>query len=125
MLTAVCIGSNDLKSAQEYYDTVLATIGMTRQVTETVEIGYGEINGLTNFWVLTPYNRKAATAGNGAQTTFGARDSESVDAFYKAALLAGGTDEGPPGPRDYAPGYYGAYCRDPEGNKLHVCFIPD
>ena len=47
-------------------------------------------------------------------------DSDTVDSFYKVAIDNGGTDEGAPGPRDYAPGYYGAYCRDRDGNKLHI-----
>jgi catechol 2,3-dioxygenase-like lactoylglutathione lyase family enzyme len=51
---------------------------------------------------------------------FAAPDRAAVDAAYAAALAHGGTDEGPPGPRpQYSAGYYGAYARDPEGNKIH------
>lgn len=120
MLAAVCIGSNDLKAAELFYDELLATIDMVRQVADESELGYGTPGNDSNFWVLRPYNRQAATTGNGVQVTFSTRDSAKVDAFHAAALRLGGSDEGAPGPRDYAPGYYGAYCRDPEGNKLHV-----
>jgi hypothetical protein len=60
--------------------------------------------------------------GNGMQVSFAAPTREAVDAAWRIALAHGGVDEGPPGPRPaYALDYYGAYCRDPEGNKL--CFV--
>ena len=51
---------------------------------------------------------------------FYADDKQAVQAFHEAILANGGSDEGAPGPRDYAEGYYGAYGRDLDGNKLHV-----
>ncbi|UJW83913.1 VOC family protein [Devosia sp. SL43] len=53
---------------------------------------------------------------------FQARDRAMVDAFYKAALEAGGTDNGPPGERHYHPGYYGAFVLDPDGNNIEAVF---
>ncbi len=51
---------------------------------------------------------------------------ESVNLAYAAGVSNGGTDEGPPGPRlNYGAGYYGAYLRDPEGNKIHIAFRGD
>ena len=55
MISGVCVGTNDLPAAQEFYDSVLSTLGMDRLVTVENEIGYG-IGGDANFWVLTPYN---------------------------------------------------------------------
>ncbi|MDU1907443.1 MAG: VOC family protein, partial [Eggerthella sp.] len=49
-----------------------------------------------------------------------AADAAAVDAFYEAALAAGGTDNGAPGPRDYHPGYYAAFVYDPEGNNIEA-----
>ena len=49
-----------------------------------------------------------------------AADAAAVDAFYEAALAAGGTDNGAPGPRDYHPGYYAAFVHDPEGNNIEA-----
>ena len=60
-------------------------------------------------------------AGNGVTVAFDAPSRAAVDAFHAAALAAGGSDEGPPGIREhYHPNYYGAYVRDPDGNKLCV-----
>lgn len=123
MLTGACVGSNDLTKAGSFYDTVLATIGMVRLVAIFNEIGYGTEGGTPDFWVLTPFDGQPASFGNGTQIMFGAKTEEAVVAFHAAALSLGGADEGAPGPRDYAPGYYGAYCRDLDGNKLHVAVL--
>nr|WP_314257223.1 VOC family protein [uncultured Devosia sp.] len=53
---------------------------------------------------------------------FQAKERATVDAFHKAALAAGGTDNGAPGERDYHPGYYGAFVLDPDGNNIEAVF---
>ena len=74
------------------------------------------------FFVQLPFNGLPATWGNGAQVSFAAPSRGAVDAAWQAAIANGGIDEGKPGLREhYGPDYYGAYCRDPEGNKL--CFV--
>ena len=66
------------------------------------------------FWVHPPMDRQLATVGNGTHCAFIAYSEEQVQAFYQAAVEAGGTDEGPPGPRpEYGPDYYGCFIRDP------------
>ncbi|MEM7215041.1 MAG: VOC family protein [Pseudomonadota bacterium] len=120
MLSGVCVGTNDLERAGEFYDALLASIDMRRLITVDNEIGYGALDGPVTFWVLTPYNGEKATFGNGTQVMFLAPNKAKVDAFHETAIASGGTDEGAPGPRDYSPGYYGAYVRDLDGNKLHV-----
>lgn len=120
MLSGACLGSNDLVNAKAFYDAVLSTIDMKLHIHLEHELGYGPSEGDPNFWVVTPFNEEVATYGNGTQIIFQARTKKAVQAFYKAALEMGGRDEGQPGPRDYAPGYYGAYVRDPDNNKLHV-----
>lgn len=120
MLSGVCIGTNDLEAASAFYDKVMATIGMTRTVSEPNEIGYAGSDEKTMFFVLTPYNEKPACVGNGSQVMLYAADEAGVKAFHAMVLQCGGTDDGAPGPRNYHPGYYGAYARDLDGNKLHV-----
>ena len=120
MLSSVCVGTNDLEAAGKFYDRVLETIGMVRMVTVDREIGYGSKGDQVAFWVLLPFNDQPASFGNGTQVIFHAPSREAVDAFHQAALDMGGTDEGAPGLRDYRPNYYGAYCRDIDGNKLHA-----
>ncbi|MNL68588.1 Glyoxalase-like domain protein [compost metagenome] len=53
---------------------------------------------------------------------FQAKDQQTVDAFYTAALAAGGRDNGPPGARDYHPGYYACFVLDPDGNNIEAVF---
>ncbi|HEY6817325.1 MAG TPA: VOC family protein, partial [Croceibacterium sp.] len=58
---------------------------------------------------------------NQMHVAFIAADKAQVDAFYKAALAAGGSDNGPPGPREGAGDYYGAFVLDPDGNNIEAC----
>ena len=120
LLSGVCVGTKDLETAGLFYDAVLRVIGMERLSIQGDEIGYGPEGGAPNFWVLLPFDGKPASHGNGVQVMFEADKRELVDLFHKTALLNGGVEEGAPGPRDYAPGYYGAYVRDPDFNKLHI-----
>ena len=91
------------------------------ELTETV-IAYGELTG-PKLYILPPFDGNPAKAGNGVHAAFKAASRETVDEFYRVALEHGGTDEGPPGLRPhYHPNYYGAYVRDPDGNKIQaVC----
>jgi catechol 2,3-dioxygenase-like lactoylglutathione lyase family enzyme len=68
------------------------------------------------FWVA-----KSPKAGGKAHLAVRVDHREEVDAFYAAALRAGGVDNGAPGPRpDYGPSYYAAFVHDPEGNNIEV-----
>lgn len=120
MLSGVCIGTNNLAAAEQFYDAVLATIGMSRRMSEEHEKGYADASGKLTVFVVVPFNEQNATAGNGTQIMFYAPNKDGVKAFHAAALQSGGIDEGSPGPRDYHPEYYGAYVRDLDGNKLNV-----
>ncbi len=70
------------------------------------------------FGVAIPRDEQAATHANGGTIGLKAQTTEQVDAWYAAALANGGSCEGPPGPRDFGAPLYGAYVRDPAGNKL-------
>ncbi|MDF2371603.1 MAG: VOC family protein [Rhizobiaceae bacterium] len=120
MLSGVCIGTNDIEAAGEFYDAVLATIGMTCVLSEPTERGYAGPDGRITLFVVTPFDEQPASSGNGTQIMFYAPNSDGVEAFHGTAMTCGGTDEGAPGPRHYHPAYYGAYVRDLDGNKLNI-----
>jgi catechol 2,3-dioxygenase-like lactoylglutathione lyase family enzyme len=123
MLHHVSVGARDVAKAVAFYDKVLKPLGYKR-VMEFMPyaVGYGDKH--PEFWVQLPADQKAASVGNGVHISFAARTPAAVKAFHAAALDAGGTDEGAPGPRpDYGPDYYGAFCRDLDGNKLEAVVI--
>ena len=126
MFSHVTVGTNDLDKAATFYDAVLTPLGLCRRA---VTPDGGPLaacwvtpnSPLPRFYVYCPYDLKEAVAGNGSMVAFAAPHSDAVDAAYTAGLLAGGVDAGEPGPRlHYGHGYYGAYLRDPDGNKVHI-----
>lgn len=127
MLLYVTLGTNDLYHAGHFYDAVLSPLGYRRQRSSEEEIGYSA-DGDTRcrFWVVTPFNRRRATSGNGAMVALAAETRAAVDAFHAAAIAAGAVDEGAPGLRSYHAHFYAAYVRDFDGNKLSaVCENPE
>jgi catechol 2,3-dioxygenase-like lactoylglutathione lyase family enzyme len=131
MFSHVMLGANDLAVMTRFYDAVLAPMGLMRRAFHDDGGPAGACwvkpgQNLPEFFIQSPYNRTAATAGNGVMVAFLAADHETVNAAHMAGLLAGGTDEGAPGPRPrYGEGYYGGYLRDPEGNKVHLAYRGD
>jgi catechol 2,3-dioxygenase-like lactoylglutathione lyase family enzyme len=122
MLHHVSVGVGDVARAASFYDPVLKALGYKR-VMEFMPyaIGYGERGGHPEFWIQLPHNQKTATAGNGTHVGFAARTKAQVNAFHSAALAAGGSNDGEPGPRpDYGPEYYGAFTYDLDGNKVEA-----
>jgi catechol 2,3-dioxygenase-like lactoylglutathione lyase family enzyme len=135
VLSYVYFGTNDLERAATFYEATLAPLGMKRCITgdpewDRVAAGWGiyEDDGLHElaFWIGLPFDQQPATAGNGSMVAFRARSRREVDDFHAAALAHGGSCEGAPGLRThYAPDFYAAYVRDPDGNKLAaVCRGP-
>lgn len=122
IISHVSVGTNDLERALAFYDAVLATLGAKRLVEHAGEaVAYGR--EYPEFWVNIPYDDKTATTGNGAHFAFFAHNKPEVDAFHAAALAAGGTDDGAPGPRpEYGAPFYGCYIRDLDGNKIEATF---
>jgi catechol 2,3-dioxygenase-like lactoylglutathione lyase family enzyme len=128
MFSHVSVGVSDMERATAFYDPVLRTLGIEPIMPidvpgfGRVAMGYGRAPGHVPLWVQLPHNREPATAGNGTHVAFAAVNRQAVDDFYAAALAHGGTSDGPPGPRTmYSPDYYGAFVRDPDGNKLEAC----
>ncbi len=121
-MTHVMLGTNDLDRARAFYDAVLGALGYEPAVHDPHRATYVAAD-TPPLMIGPPYDGRAANFGNGTMVGFSAVSSAAVDAFYAAAMAHGGRCEGPPGPRDYAPGLYGAYVRDPDGNKLSVYFF--
>jgi catechol 2,3-dioxygenase-like lactoylglutathione lyase family enzyme len=124
MLHHVSVGVRDVARAAEFYDPVLAALGYKR-VMEFMPYGIGYGEKQPEFWIQLPADRNIASVGNGVHVGFSAKSTEAIHAFHRAALGAGGMNEGDPGPRpDYGPAYYGAFVRDRDGNKLEACLVP-
>ncbi|MCB1360501.1 MAG: VOC family protein [Rhodobacter sp.] len=123
MLSYLTLGTNDLTRAATFYDAVLGALGYVRLESDPDGCGYG-VPGAdhSDFWINAPFDRRAASAGNGTMACFAAPSRAAVAAFHAAGLTHGGRDEGAPGLRPYGPHFYAAYLRDPDGNKLSaVC----
>ena len=123
MIGYVTLGTNDLSRAAAFYDALLAEIG-ARRLMEFGEGGivWGVSMSQPSLGLMRPYDRKAATVGNGVMVALVVKTTAQVDALYRKALELGGTDEGPAGPR--GEGFYAGYFRDPDGNKLNVFCTP-
>ena len=108
-------GVRDLKAARTFYGAALGAIGMKINMDVRSAFGMGSEDEKV-FWLAR--DKKASGGGHYA---FRVAHPEEVDAFYDAAMAAGGKDNGKPGPRpDYGPSYYAAFVRDREGNNVEV-----
>jgi len=121
IISHVSIGTNNSKEALAFYDKVMATIGAKRILDFPEAVAYGR--QYPEFWVHPPHDGNEASVGNGTHFGFFAENKEQVDAFYKAAIEAGATDDGPPGPRPvYGEAYYGCFVRDLDGHKIEATY---
>lgn len=127
MLLYVSLGSNDIPRSKTFYDAALSALGLICHVQTDDELGYRYPSDRTEpsecrLWILKPVLKLPATWGNGTMIALAAETRAAVDAFYEAAMKAGGIDEGGPGLRPYHASFYSCYVRDPDGNKLSaVC----
>ena len=121
MFSHVTIGTHDLERAIRFYDATLSELGINQVPKKYSNWAAWQREGEPQkFWVGDPNNGLPASWGNGCMVAFSAPSREAVERAYAAAIAAGGRDEGPPGLRkSYGPDYYGAYVRDPDGNKIH------
>lgn len=128
MIDHIGLAVGDLDRARQFYEKALRPLGISALIKVTEEmtgghgahLGYGR-DGKPFFWVGTG---KPATGS--CHVAFVAPDRAVVDAFYKAALAAGGRDNGAPGLRpEYRPGYYGAFVLDPDGNNIETVHYGD
>ena len=124
MIGYVTLGTNDLAKAREYYDALLGSIGAKRLMEFPDEMGgftlWGTGWGSPGIALTRPYDKQPAVAGNGNMVALVMDSRNKVDALHAKAIELGGSDEGAPGVRgEEGPrAFYGAYFRDPEGNKI-------
>jgi predicted lactoylglutathione lyase len=118
MIGYVTLGTRDIKRAAAFYDAIAKELGVGRMMEGETFIAWGVPGGAAGLGVIAPYDKRPATYGNGTMVALDAKSKEQVDRLYTIALEHGGTDEGPPG--DRGGGFYAAYFRDPDGNKLNA-----
>jgi catechol 2,3-dioxygenase-like lactoylglutathione lyase family enzyme len=123
MIDHVSIGVRDLAGCGRFYEAVLATLGYRKLVTRAGTLGFGKT--YPEFWLNERAAMTPVGADSGTHVCLRANDPRSVDAFHAAALAAGAVSDGAPGPRpEYTTGYYAAFVRDPEGNRIEaVTFV--
>jgi catechol 2,3-dioxygenase-like lactoylglutathione lyase family enzyme len=113
MIDHVHLRARNVATTRYFYENVLAVLGIP--ITAKGD-GWFQVDE------LFVDAADARTVPSHVHLAFQARDQQTVDAFYKAALAAGGTDNGAPGPRDYHPGYYACFVLDPDGNNIEAVF---
>ena len=116
MIGYTTVGTNDLPRAIAFYDALFAEVGIKQLMKFERGIGWGVSFDKPSFAVMTPFDGKPATVGNGVMIGLALATIDQVKAIHAKALALGGTDEGAPGAR--GGNFYGAYFRDLEGNKL-------
>ena len=121
MLDHVTATVSDVDKAKDFYSKALAPLGYSVQAEFPGAAGFGTGEGIPDFWIGSDEARGAAHVASNA------KDRATVDAFYEAAISAGGKDNGAPGLRPhYHDNYYGAFVHDADGNNIEaVCHTPD
>lgn len=118
-LNYVMLGSNDVPKARVFFDAVMPNFGGVMVAEYMPHAFCFELRGGGRVWVATPHNAAAATPGNGNMVGLECSSRAEVQAGHGMALVMGGENEGDPGERPlYGPGFYGAYARDLDGNKM-------
>lgn len=124
MIGYVTLGTNDLARGAKFYDALAADMGIGRMMDFDTFIAWGAPGGAPGIGLTKPFDGQSATVGNGVMVALDAKDRAQVDRLYQIALAEGGTCEGPPGLRGEADengvGFYAAYFRDLDGNKLNA-----
>ena len=116
MFNHVFLGTNDIDKSRSFYDKVMGALGLGGHPLPHGTVYPSEQGSLI---VAKPANGDAMSVSNGHTLGLTAKSYDEVDAWHQAGLAAGGTDEGAPGFRAASPGnMYGAYLRDPDGNKV-------
>ena len=122
MIGYVTLGTADLARGSVFYDAIAKEMGVGRMMNEETFIAWGEMDGPAGVAITKPFDGNAPGVGNGTMVALQAKDTAQVDRLYAIALEQGGTCEGKPG--DRGGGFYAAYFRDLDGNKLNAfCFV--
>jgi catechol 2,3-dioxygenase-like lactoylglutathione lyase family enzyme len=118
MIGYVTLGTNDLPRARAYYDALLGQLGAKRIMEGDRFVAWGVSPTSPALGVIKPFDGAAASVGNGTMVALVVDARAKVDALHAKALSLGSADEGAPG--DRGGGFYAAYFRDLDGNKLNV-----
>jgi catechol 2,3-dioxygenase-like lactoylglutathione lyase family enzyme len=121
MLAYAMLGTNNKDKALAFYDAVLGEMGYGRTMDFGRSVAYGSKDKphAPALAIGLPLDEKTATAGNGSMIAIAGGSEDKIMAAYAKALALGGKDEGKPGPR--GDGFYAAYFRDLDGNKICLC----
>src|SRR3954452_24962041 len=120
MIDHVGLNVRDYAASKRFYERTLVAIGYESLMEFDNATGFGK-DGRETLWITD----REPTAGS-THVALQVDERKSVDFFHAAAVAAGGTDNGAPGPREhYAPNYYAAFVLDPDGNNIEaVCHAP-
>jgi catechol 2,3-dioxygenase-like lactoylglutathione lyase family enzyme len=123
MIDHVSVAVRDLSRAARFYEAVLGALGFTRLETRAATVGFGK--AYPEFWLNLRNDMTPVAADSGVHVALRARSTAAVDAFHAAALAAGGASDGAPGLRpQHGEGYYAAFIRDPDDNRIEaVTFV--
>ncbi len=119
MISYTTLGSNNIEVARAFYTNLFSEIGGREMFDNGRLYFYGIDPASPMIAIGGPYDEQAATVGNGVMIAINAGDEETVGKLHAKGVELGGTCDGEPGQR--VPGFYGAYVRDPDGNKLCFC----
>ena len=119
MIDHLSLGISELARSTRFYDRTLGALGYQRLSADDSSLSYGSDE--PKLWLLKTSRPVIAEAIPGLHLSFVASTPAQVDAFYRAALDYGGSDNGGPGVREsYGPGYYAAFVVDPDGYRLEA-----
>jgi len=119
MINHLSIGVSNIARTKGFYDAVLQPLGYACLSSSDTSLGYGKESVV--LWISHTKSPVKADPASGLHFCFDAPNRKSVDAFHKAALAAGGCDNGKPGlRRDYGDDYYAAFVIDPDGYRLEA-----
>src|SRR5471030_1067796 len=123
MIDHVSVAASNLERAARFYESALASLGLSRLVTRPATIGFGK--AYPEFWINLRGNMARVEQACGAHICLRAKSTEEVDAFHSAALNAGGGSDGAPGLRPHdRVRYYAAFVIDPDGNRIEAVTFP-
>ncbi|RUO26542.1 VOC family protein [Aliidiomarina minuta] len=127
MIAYTMVGTKDIERALKFYDPLFAEMQLDVCWKDESSKAYGKADdsNYPMFFVGYPFDGNQASVGNGTMTAFQFNAPQQVDRLYEIAMNCGGSSEGEPGYRpQYTEGFYAAYVRDPDGNKLAFVVYP-
>ena len=123
MIDHISIPVSDLLESASFYDEVLEPLGLSRKAERANTVGFGK--NYPEFWLNFRPGMGKVPAGTGAHVCLRAPSKDAVTNFYERALSLGGESDGAPGDRiATVTTYFGAFIRDPDGNKIEVATFP-